>query len=157
MPAPHYDKKLSRSSRGKRLKWILLLSVAPRNAHADINGDSCDFVLRRARDILIGLPSIIARVIVSVITVISIFVPDVFEFDASSFQMLICQSTAMILVSDGAAGKSCVKFPWLSHPIMSPREERKKGLSPSGRRKKPCLDYISKLVGACSCASSNLS
>ena len=90
MPAPHYDKKLSRSSRGKRFKWILLLSVAPRNAHADINGDSCDFVLRRARDILIGLPFIIARVIVSVITVISIFVPDVFKFDASSFQMLIC-------------------------------------------------------------------
>ena len=52
-------------------------------------------------------------------------VPGVFEFDDSSFQMSI--STATILVSDGAAGKSYVKFPWLSHPIMSPREEGKKG------------------------------
>ena len=40
-------------------------------------------------DILIGLPFIIAKIIGSVITVISIFVPGVFEFDASSFQMLI--------------------------------------------------------------------
>ena len=56
----------------------------------DINWDSCDFVLRRAMDILTGLPFIIARIIVSVITVISIFAPGVFEFDASSFQMLIC-------------------------------------------------------------------
>ena len=52
-------------------------------------------------------------------------VPGVFEFKDSSFQMSI--STATILVSDGAAGKSYVKFPWLSHPIMSPREEGKKG------------------------------
>ena len=42
-------------------------------------------------DLLIGLPFIIARIVVSVITVISIFVPGVFEFDASSFpEMLIC-------------------------------------------------------------------
>ena len=99
----------------------------------------------------------LTRVIVSVITVIAIFVPDVFEFDASSFQMLICPKHRDDFGIGWRCRKSCVKFPWLSHPIMSPREERKKGLSPSGRRKKPCLDYISELVGACSCASSNLS
>ena len=152
MPAPHYDKKLPPSSRGKRLKWILLLSVVPRNAHADINEVSCDFVLRRAMDILIELPFIIARIIVSVITVISIFAPDVFEFDASSFEMLICPKHR----------DDFGKFPWLSHPIMSPREERKEGRKeglppPSLRREKPYLDFISELVGAYSCASSKLS
>ena len=115
---------IKKYSRGKRLKWILLLSVVPRNAHADINEDLCDFVLRRAMDILIELPFIIARTIVSVITVISNFVPDVFEFDASSFEMLICPKHR------DDFGKSYVKFPWLSHPIMSPREERKEGRTP---------------------------
>ena len=44
-----------------------------------------------------------------------------------AFKCHFARSTAMISVSDGTDGKSYVGFPWLSHPIMSPREEGKKG------------------------------
>lgn len=42
-----------------------------------------------------------------------------------AFKCQFVRSTAKILVSDGAAGKSYTGFHWLLHAIMSPREEER--------------------------------
>jgi len=59
--------------------------------------------------------------------VIFTFVPGVFEFDHSKFQMTICPKHRDEFGIDGAAGKCYVKFPWLWPPIMLKREGGKKG------------------------------
>ena len=137
MPAPLYDKNcpLAREGSAKNGFYHCLLKrprMRPRTSTArearSVSPlplrNSCDFFLRRAMNILRGLPFIIVRIIVPVIIVrprcIWIWWLELLNVDLPEAPRWFWYRMAL-------PAESYVKFPWLSHPIMSPREEGKKG------------------------------